>query len=82
MRKWPQVASGEVYIGYSEKFPYCKSGRASDQAAQGSGGVLIPGGVQKTCRCGTWGDGLAGMGVLGGRLDLMILEVFSDLMIL
>jgi len=29
------------------------------------GGVPIPGGVQKTCRCGTSGYGLAGMVVLG-----------------
>jgi len=35
--------------------------------------------VQKTYRCGTWGHDLAGMGVLGWRLDLMILEVFSNL---
>jgi len=48
-----------------EKFLSCKSGQALDQAAQGSGGVLIPGGVQKPCRCSTWGYGLAGMGVLG-----------------
>ena len=37
------------------------------------------------CRCGTSGHGLAGMAVLGGWLDLMILEVFpnlNDLMIL
>jgi len=47
--------------------------------ARGSGGVPIPGGVQKTCRCGTSGCGLAGMVVLGRRLDLMILEVFSNL---
>jgi len=46
---------------------------------QGSGGVPIPGGVQKMCRCGTLGYGLVGMVVLGGRLDLMILEVFSNL---
>jgi len=45
----------------------------------GSGGVLIPGGVQKLCRCGTWGHGLAGMVVLGGWLDSMILVVFSNL---
>jgi len=50
-----------------------------EQAAQGSGGVPIPGGVQKTCRCGTSGHGLAGMGVLGWRLDVMILEIFSNL---
>jgi len=49
------------------------------QAAQGGGGVPIPVGVQKSCRCGTSGYGLAGMVVLGGWLDLMILEVFSKL---
>jgi len=31
------------------------------------------------CRCGTSGYGLAGMVVLGWQLDLMILEVFSNL---
>jgi len=41
------------------------SGQALDQAAQGSGGVPIPGGVQKMCRCGTSGHDLAGMVVLG-----------------
>ena len=30
----------------------------------GSGGVTIPGGVQKTCRCGNSGHGLVGMVVL------------------
>ena len=43
------------------------------------GGVTIPGGVQKTCRHGTSGHGLAGMVVTGWRLNLMILEVFSNL---
>ena len=33
--------------------------------AQGSGGVPIPGGLQKPCRCGTSGHGLAGVGVIG-----------------
>jgi len=50
-----------------------------DQAAQGSGGVPISGGVQKTHKYGTLVHGLAGMVVLGSRLDLMILEVFSNL---
>ena len=43
------------------------------QAAQGGGGVTIPGGVQELCRCGTEGhsghgeDGLmAGLGDLKG----------------
>jgi len=50
-----------------------------DQAAQGGGGVTIPGGVQKLCTSGTSGHGLADMVVLGWRLDLVILEVFSNL---
>jgi len=54
-------------------------GRALEQAAQGSGGITIPGGVQKMCRSGSSGHGWAGMVVLGWRLDLMILEVFSNL---
>jgi len=36
------------------------------------------GGVQKTCRCGTSGYGLVGKEVLGGWLNMMILEVFSN----
>jgi len=50
-----------------------------EQAAQGKGCVLIPGGVQKMCRCSTSGYGLADMVTLEGWLDLMILEVFSNL---
>jgi len=42
----------------------------------------MPGGVQKTYRCGTLGYVLVGMVVLDWQLDLMILEVFSNLMIL
>jgi len=49
------------------------------QAAQGSGGVPIPGGVQTPCGCGPWGQGSAGMVGLGWWLDLMISEVFSNL---
>jgi len=36
-----------------------------EQAAQGSGGVTIPGGVQKKCRFCTSGYGLVGMLVFG-----------------
>ena len=36
-------------------------------------------GVQKTCRYGTSGHGLVDMVALGWQLDLMILEVFSNL---
>ena len=45
----------------------------------GKQGTHIPRVVQKTCRYGTSGHGLLGMVVLGGWLDLMILEVFSNL---
>ena len=38
----------------------------------------MPGGVQKTCRHGPAGHGLAGMGVLGGWLEWVISEVFSN----
>jgi len=55
-----------------------KSGQALEHAAQGGGGVPIPGAAQKTCRCGTSGYGLVGMVAFGGWLDL-ILEVFSNL---
>lgn len=34
-----------------------------EQAAQGCGGVTIPGSVQKLCGCGAWGRGL--VAVLG-----------------
>ena len=64
---------------FQEKFLYWRSGQALQQAAQRSGGVPIPGGVQKMCRGGISGHGLAGMVVLGWRLDLMILELFSNL---
>ena len=64
-RRWPQAASGGVQVGYWGKCLSCKSGQGLGQAAQGSGGVPIPGGVQTPCGCGTWGHGLAGLGVLG-----------------
>jgi len=41
--------------------------------------VVESAGVQNPCRCGTSGYGLAGMVVFGGWLDLMILEIFSNL---
>ena len=54
-------------------------GQSLEQAARWGGGVTIPGGVQKTCRCGTSGYGLVGMVVLGWQLDLVTLEIFSNL---
>ena len=47
--------SEEVQVVFLEKFLLQKSGDALTQAAQGGGGVTIPGGVQETRRCGTEG---------------------------
>lgn len=35
------------------------------QAAQGSSGVTVPGGIQETWKCGTEGHGLVSMLVMG-----------------
>ena len=56
-RQWPYVAPGQVQVEYLEKFLLRKSGKALVHAAQGDGGVTIPGGVQEMWRCGTEGHG-------------------------
>ena len=45
---------------------YTDIGQALEQAAQGGGGVPVPGGVQKMCRWGTLEYGLVRTMVLGG----------------
>ena len=54
-----------VQVGYEEEFLLRKSSEAVAQAAQGGGGVTVPGGVPEPCGCGTedvvsghGGDGL------------------------
>jgi len=74
-----KLFQGRFRLDVRIKFLYWKSGWALDQAAQGSGAVPIPGGVQNPCGCGTSGHGLAGTVVSGWWLDLMILEVSSNL---
>jgi len=62
------MASSSVRGGLDQilqKISLLQSGQALEQAAQGSGGVTIPGGVQKICRYGSSGHGLARMVVLG-----------------
>jgi len=49
------------------------------KSGQGSGGVTIPGAVQEEGTCGTEGHGFVAMVVMGWWLDLIILEVFSNL---
>jgi len=48
-----------------EKILLRKSDEAVAQAAQGGGGVTIPGGVQEPCRWGTERDVLVGMVGMG-----------------
>ena len=54
-----------TYAGYQETFLLRRSGEALAQAAQGGGGVTIPGDVQEKGRCGTEGYGLVGMVGMG-----------------
>ena len=49
------------------------------QAAQGGGEVTVPGGVHEPWGCGTEGRGQQALVGVRGRLDYMILEVFSNL---
>lgn len=65
-------------VGHQEQFFHCKGGQALQQAAQGVGGVAVPGSVQKMTGHGTQCYSLVGVVVFGQRLDLMIFEVFSN----
>jgi len=59
----------------------CQAGgpRCVGPGCPGGGGVPSPGGVQTPCGRGTWWRGLAGVAVLGWRLDLVIWGGFPDL---
>jgi len=59
------LLQGRFRLDIRKNFFPERVGQALDQAVQGSGGVPIPGRVQKMCGCGTSGHGLAGMVVLG-----------------
>ena len=62
------IGGGKLMINevrYQEKFLLRKSGDALAQAAHGSGGVTVPGGVQELWGCGTkrtWSMSMVGMG--------------------
>jgi len=53
------------FLSNNLKVLFCPNRDDWEQAAQGGGGVTIPGGVQKKCRHGTSGHGLVGMVVMG-----------------
>ena len=46
------------------EFLHEECGQALEWAALGNGGVLIPGGIQEICGCGTKGHGLVKYSVL------------------
>lgn len=51
------IAAGGIRVGYQEKFLFILSCWALEQAAQGDGGITVPGGVQEVCECGMEGSG-------------------------
>lgn len=48
-------------------------------AVQGGGGITVPGSLQETTGHSTWCCGLVDMVLFHQRLDLKILELFSNL---
>jgi len=78
-REWPQVAPGEVQVGYEEKFLLQKSGDAVAQLPREVGGVTIPGGVQEPQGCGPEEHGQRALLLTGRRLDSVISVIFSNL---
>ena len=68
-----KLRQGNFRLDIRKKFR--KSGAAVAQAAQGGGGVTIPGGVPEPCGCGTE-DMITGMVGMGWWLDQVI---FRDL---
>lgn len=60
--------------------PSSQRGWSLAQAAQGSGGDAIPGGISKRCRWGTWGHGsVLASAVWGSQFDTMTLQLFPNL---
>lgn len=51
------IAAGGIRVGYKEKFLFIVSCWALEQAAQGDGGITVPGGIQEVCECGMEGSG-------------------------
>lgn len=58
-------APEEIQIVYQEKLLFQNSGQALKEAAQGGGGITVPGNAQKLYGCGTEGYDL--MGKIDGR---------------
>jgi len=52
-----KLCQGKFTLNIRKNFFLDKSGEALAQAAQGGGGVTVPGGVQEMCVCGTEGCG-------------------------
>ena len=70
---------GEVQVGYLEEFLVRKSSEALEQTAKGGRRVTVLGGAQETWRCSIQCHSLASMVGMEWELDLVILEVFSNL---
>ena len=71
---------GKVPAGYQGQFLLRKSGGALAQAAQGGGGVTVPGGVQGKGGCST--EWRSGDELVAGLSDLIGHSNLNDSMIL
>lgn len=74
-----EASPGEVQVGEQEEFLHGKGSSAFKRAAQGNGGVTILGSVQETTGQDNLCHDLFDKVVIDQRLDLTILEVFSNL---
>lgn len=70
MKKWPQAVQGEVQIVCQGQFLHGKGGQALEQAAQGSGGIIIPGGLRDVWLWHQFSGGLGNGGLMAGLDDL------------
>lgn len=72
MRRWAQVAPGEAQVQYYENIAHGKGGQTLEQAAQESGGINIPGSIEKPWGCGIWDEVFCGK--LGGARLMVRLD--------
>jgi len=66
---WRSPTPSSAQVVYQEKFLLRMSGTALEQAAQGGGGVTVPGGGQEAWRCSTEGRGLMVAEVVGQQFN-------------
>lgn len=80
LESWIILNTAHQTMAYQEEFLHGERGQGLEWAAQGSGGVPMPGGISEISRCGTKGHGqVTQPGRLGWWLNSMILKVLANL---